>query len=120
LADFPLRGQIWWVDFNPTIGSEQSGIRPAVIISNDVANQHSPVVTVVPMTRTVPKRPYPQNVSVPANRPLPDASTIYCGQVRTVSKQRLRDYRGDLEPEHLEAVNAALAKALGLPTPRLG
>lgn len=115
MTDFPRRGQIHWVDFSPTKGSEQSGRRPALIVSNDTANQHSPVVVVVPLTSSQTAARFPQNVSLPAGRPLPDAGVILCGQIRTVSKERLDGYRGDLEAAQQEAVDKALGTALDLP-----
>lgn len=117
MPDFPRRGQIHWVDFSPALGSEQAGKRPAVVVSNDVANRNSTVVTVVPLTRTIPRKNYPQNVTLEANRPLPEPGTILCGQVRTVSKERFRGYRADLSAEQVEQVDRALATALGLPMP---
>lgn len=114
MADFPRRGQIHWVDFDPIRGSEQGGRRPAIIVSNNIGNQHSSVVVVVPLTRTKPKRPYPQVVSFPANDPLPEAGAANCGQVRTVSKDRLDGYRASVSRQQLAAVDKALAVALGL------
>ena len=111
------RGQIYWVDFNPTIGSEQAGMRPAVVVSNDIANVNASVVIVVPCTRTIREKRYPQNVFLPAGDPLPDAGEVLCGQVRTVAKERLREYRADVSAEQLTAIDRALAVALGLPKP---
>lgn len=119
MADFPRRGQIHWVDFDPIKGSEQGGRRPALIVSNEIANQHSSVVVVVPLTTSPQKKSYPQNVSFPANNPLPEAGTAYCGQVRTVSKERLDGYRADASKEQMAAIDKALAVALGLQAPRL-
>lgn len=103
------------VDFNPARGSEQAGMRPAVVISNDVNNQHSPVVIVAALTRTIPRRSYPQNVALPAGLPLPDAGTILCGQLYTIDRTRLQRHRGDLSAPQLAELNAALAVSLGLP-----
>lgn len=119
MADFPRRGQIHWIDFDPIKGSEQGGRRPALIVSNEIANQHSPIVVVVPLTTTPQKKRYPQNVSFPANDPLPEAGTAYCGQVRTVSKERLDGYQADASKEQMVAIDKALAIALGLQIPRL-
>lgn len=117
MADFPRRGQIYWVDFNPVQGSEQGGHRPAVIVSNDVMNQHGSVVTVAPISSAPQKKKYPQNVPLPANDPLPKAGTVYCGQVRTISKKRLDNYRADLSPSQMREVERALAAVLDLPKP---
>jgi mRNA interferase MazF len=109
VAEFPRRGQIHWVDFNPTRGSEQAGRRPAVIVSNDVMNLHGSVVVVAPLTSRLPAKQYPQNVHLPAGRPLEREGVINCGQVRTISKDRLDGYRADLEPEQVAQVERALA-----------
>jgi mRNA interferase MazF len=119
LADFPRRGQIHWVDFDPIKGSEQGGRRPALIVSNEIANRYSSVVIVVPLTTTPQKKSYPQNVSFPVNKPLPKASTAYCGQMRTVSKERLDGHRADVSKEQMEAIDKALLFALGLQAPSL-
>ena len=119
MADFPRRGQIHWVDFDPIKGSEQGGRRPAVIVSNEIANQHSSVVVVVPMTTTPQRKTYPQNVPFPANDPLPEAGTAYCGQVRTVSMDRLDGYRADVSKKQMVSIDKALAVALALQPPRI-
>lgn len=105
------------MDFSPVQGSEQGGRRPAVVVSNDVANQHGSVVTVVPVTSAPQKKKYPQNVPLPANDPLPQAGTIYCGQVRTISKKRLDGHRGDLSLSQLREVERALCVVFSLPKP---
>jgi mRNA interferase MazF len=119
VADFPRRGQIHWVDFDPIKGSEQGGRRPAIIVSNEIANQHSSVVVVVPMSTAPQKRAYPQNVAFHATNPLPEAGTAYCGQVRTVSKDRLDGYRADASTEQMALIDKALAVALGLRSSRI-
>jgi mRNA interferase MazF len=119
VADFPRRGQIHWVDFDPIKGSEQGGRRPAVIVSNEIANQHSSVVVVIPMTSAPQKKKYPQNVPFPAGDPLPEPGTAYCGQVRTVSKDRLDGYRADASKKQMASIDKALAVALALQSPRI-
>ena len=111
---FPRRGEIYLVAFNPARGSEQAGTRPAVIVSNEVNNQHSPVVVVAAMTRTIYPKQYPQNVQLPAGRPLNDAGTILGGQLYTIDQQRLIRHRGELDPSQLQALNNALRKSLQL------
>lgn len=104
------------VDFNPARGSEQAGVRPAVVVSNDVNNQHSPVVIVAAMTRAPQRRNYPQNVHVPAGV-LPDEGTIYGGQLYTIDKTRLERYRGTLGAAKIAELDRALALSLGLRRP---
>jgi mRNA interferase MazF len=104
------------VDFNPARGSEQAGERPAVVVSNDIGNQHGSVVIVAAITRTIPKKPYPQCVSLPGRPrgPLPHPGTILCSQLVTIDKTRLGDYRGPLSSAQLQQVDAALHASLGL------
>jgi mRNA interferase MazF len=112
--DFPRRGEIYMVDFDPARGSEQAGTRPACVVSNDVANQRSPNVTVVAVTSTVPRKQYPFNVYLAAGV-LPREGTIYCAQIMTISKERLMRYRGTLNTEQMREVDEALRVSLGLP-----
>jgi mRNA interferase MazF len=110
----PRRGDIFYVDFSPTRGSEQGGLRPAVVVSNDTANRHSPVVTVCAITSREQKKPYPQNVSLLANDPLPRAGTILGNQILTVSRERLNSYCGRLKGEQIRELDQALRESLGL------
>jgi len=119
LADFPRRGQIYWVDFSPTRGSEQDGRRPAVIVSNDVANLRGSVVVVAPTTTNTGNARFPQNVLLPENDPLHRASLVLCGQIRTVTKERLDGHKADLSASQLREVERALAVVLSLPKPAL-
>jgi mRNA interferase MazF len=111
---FPRRGEIYTVDFGEPRGSEQAGHRPAIVVSNDVNNQHSPVVIVAAITKTIPKKQYPYNVDLPAGALRLDG-TIYCGQLLTVDKTRLISYKGDLDEAKFAELDRALVVALGLP-----
>jgi mRNA interferase MazF len=113
-SDFPRRGEIYWIDFNPRRGSEQGGVRPAAVVSNDIINQHGPTVIVAALTRTIPSTNYPQNVHLPAGSPLADASTILCAQLLTVSKTRLQRHYGTLSESQMPELDRALSVALGL------
>jgi mRNA interferase MazF len=111
---FPRRGEIYWVDFGVPQGSEQGGRRPAVVASNDVNNQHSTVVIVAAITSKIPPKPYPFCVHLPASV-LPNDGTILCNQLRTLSRDRLSKYQGDLDVAQVTELNLALAVSLGLP-----
>ncbi len=111
---FPRRGEIYMVNFNPARGSEQAGIRPALVVSNDVANKVSPNVTVVAITKTIPKRQYPFNVHLPAGD-LPREGTILCAQLMTISKERLMRHRGQVDDQIMAAVDEGLRAHLGQP-----
>jgi mRNA interferase MazF len=104
------------VDFGQPRGSEQAGHRPALVVSNDVNNNHSPVVTVAAITKTIPKKTYPYNVDLPAGV-LQLGGTIYCAQLLTIDKTRLVRHRGTLDAAKLAEVDRALIVALGLPKP---
>jgi mRNA interferase MazF len=91
MSAFPKRGEVYFVDLRSAQGSEQQGIRPALIVSNNLHNQFSPVVSIVPITHTIPKRRYPQNVGIPAGLIDELPSTIYCGQIQTIDRRRFAD-----------------------------
>ena len=105
------RGEIYWVEFDPVKGSEQGGLRPALIVQNDVGNRFSPTTVVAAITRTIPPRPYPFIVVVEPNESgLPELSAINCSQLATIqqtgSASRLRPSRGESEPRPIGQLNA--------------
>lgn len=110
---FPRRGEIYQVDFGEPRGSAQAYERPALVVSNDTNNEHSPTVVVAAITKTLPKRPSSVTVVLPAGI-LPLDSAILCTQLLTLDKSDLMRHRGDLDQEKMRAVNAALVKALAL------
>jgi len=79
------RGEIYWVEFDPVKGSEQGGLRPALIVQNDVGNRYSPTTVVAAITRTIPPKPYPFVVIIELEESgLPERSVVNCSQVATV------------------------------------
>jgi mRNA interferase MazF len=109
------RGDIWLVDLNPVRGSEQWGIRPCLIISNDVTNEFAPTVCVVPFTSNLAGRRFPINVVLTRNDTgLKVDSLLLCGQIRTVAKERLLRKLSTLRAERLPEVEKALRLYLGL------
>ena len=104
------RGDIYYVDAIDSVGSEQRGGRPAIVVSNDKCNQHSPVVEVVYLT-TSPKTPLPTHVTV---RSAPRVSTALCEQVHSVDTKRFGSYCGCCTQQELSAVDMALLISLGL------
>jgi mRNA interferase MazF len=109
------RGDIILCDFNPVIGTEQSGIRPAVIIQIDRANAASPHTIVAPLTSRIRKTILPSHVFVPigvAN--LTQDSVILCEQIRVIDKYRIIRVIGHLEKEYIMQLNMALCTILGL------
>ncbi len=121
------RGEIYWVEFDPVKGSEQGGLRPALIVQQDIGNQYSPTTVVVAITRTLPPRPYPFVVVVePEESGLPARSAINCSQIATIQKDepgsRLRPWPGEhkvrpigqLSAQKMVEVDRALRYNLGL------
>jgi mRNA interferase MazF len=109
------RGDIILCDFNPVIGTEQSGIRPAVIIQIDRANVGSPHTIVAPLTSRIRKSLLPSHVFVPigiAN--LTQDSVILCEQIRVIDKSRIIRVIGHLDREYIMQLNVALCTILGL------
>ena len=109
------RGDIILCDFNPVIGTEQSGIRPAVIIQIDRANTASPHTIVAPLTSRIRKSLLPSHVFVPigvAN--LTQDSVILCEQIRVIDKSRIIRVIGHLDREYIMQLNVALCTILGL------
>lgn len=105
------RGEIYWVEFDPVKGSEQGGLRPALIVQNDLGNRYSPTTVVVAFTRTVPLEPYPFVVVVEVGESgLPERSAINCSQIATVqqagSESRLRPPRGESEARPIGRLSA--------------
>ena len=108
------RGDVYRADLDPVQGSEQGGIRPVVIVQNDLGNQSSSTVIVAPLTTQCKKRTQPTHVQVsPPEGGLRYPSMVLCEQLRTVEKTRLDRYIGHFSPETLKKVDEALLEALG-------
>jgi mRNA interferase MazF len=110
----PRRGEIYWIHFGKGRGSEQAGHRPAVIVSNNTINTTSPTVIVAALTRAKQKKNYPQNVRLPAGKPLPDEQTILCGQLLTLDKRRLQRHHATLDESQMPELDRALSVGLGI------
>lgn len=109
------RGDIYYADLRPVIGSEQGGIRPVLIIQNDTGNLHSPTVIVAAITSKLHKAQLPTHVNVDSKRcELIKDSVILLEQVRTIDKQRLKSPVCHLGEDMMEKVNKALQISLGL------
>jgi mRNA interferase MazF len=110
---FPHRGEIWLVNWNPARGSEQAGERPALIIQNDIGNEHASTAIVAAISTTI--QLYPMNVFLdPSEGGLNKPSIIKTGQILTVSKERLKIKLGKISREKLLEVNRALHLSLAL------
>ena len=108
------RGEIYYVEWSPGRGSERAGIRPALIIQNDVGNRYSPT-TVVAAISTSQRRPYPFQVAISAQESgLPLDSVVKCEQLQTIDQARLSRLAGVLGREKVGEVDSALHRSLGL------
>jgi mRNA interferase MazF len=109
-----LRGDLYYADLNPVVGSEQGGIRPVVIIQNDTGNRHSPTVIVAAITGKAMKAMLPTHCLLTATNGLDRDSVVLLEQIRTIDKRRLKDYVGALGQDDMSAVDNALAVSVGL------
>ena len=109
------RGDIYYADLNPVVGSEQGGTRPVLIISNDTGNKHSPTVIVAAITsRTWAKNKLPTHTKVDDISGLSQNSVILLEQIRTIDKQRLQMFIGTLDRRFMVSVDDALSISLAL------
>jgi len=107
------RGEIWMVNFNPGRGSEQRGIRPALIIQNDIGNQYASTTIVAAVTKTIKK--YPVTVTVPKGKSgLKEESMVNLAQILTVAKERLIKRVGTLDKDRMLEVDEAIKISLGV------
>ena len=111
------RGDVYYADLRPVVGSEQGGIRPVLIIQNDVGNRHSPTVIVAAITSQINKSKLPTHVELSSRsyEPVKD-SVILLEQLRTIDKRRLKERVCHLDGEILTKVDKALEISLELPT----
>ncbi|MDR2656611.1 MAG: type II toxin-antitoxin system PemK/MazF family toxin [Oscillospiraceae bacterium] len=109
------RGEIYSADLNPVVGSEQGGIRPVLIIQNDIGNRFSPTVIVLAITSRLGKTRLPTHVEIPAGEGgLAKPSIILAEQVRTLEKTRLGIKLGKLSDREMTRVEAAINASLGI------
>lgn len=109
------RGDIYFADLSPVIGSEQGGVRPVLIIQNDVGNQYSPTTIVAAITGQICKAKLPTHVEIAGKQTgLSKNSVILVEQVRTIDKQRLREKICALDAKIMEQVDKALLISVGL------
>ena len=115
------RGEIYYADLSPVIGSEQGGVRPVLIIQNDVGNKYSPTVIAAAITSQRDKTKLPTHISVNAdNCGLAKDSIVLLEQVRTIDKQRLKERMGALDVNSMVMVDKALSVSFGLDANTIG
>lgn len=109
------RGDIYYADLSPVVGSEQGGIRPVLIIQNDVGNRYSPTVIAAAITSRMGKTRLPTHIDITSREAgLTKDSVVLAEQIRTLDKRRLRERIGHLDPSVMGAVDTALSVSFGL------
>ena len=109
------RGEIYYADLSPVVGSEQGGVRPVLIVQNDVGNKHSPTVIAAAITSQKDKSKLPTHISLnAASCGLAKDSIVLLEQVRTLDKKRLKERMGELDSDAMSQVNTALSVSFGL------
>ena len=107
------RGEIYYADLSPAVGSEQGGIRPVVILQNNMGNKHAPTTIIAPITSQIGKKPLPTHI-IFNGCGVPKDSVILLEQIRTIDKSRLKQKMGCLPPEKVEVLDSAIKISLGL------
>ena len=109
------RGEIYYADLSPVVGSEQGGMRPVLIVQNDVGNRYSPTVIAAAITSQQNKARLPTHIEIEARTyGLSKNSIVLLEQVRTLDKRRLRERMGCLDEKAMQRVDGAIAISLGL------
>ena len=109
------RGDIFYADLSPVVGSEQGGVRPVLIVQNDIGNKYSPTVIAAAITSQINKARLPTHIEISAkDYGLAKDSVILLEQIRTIDKKRLREKIAHLEDDVMEKVNEALSVSFGL------
>ena len=109
------RGDIYYADLSPVVGSEQGGLRPVLIVQNDIGNRYSPTVIAAAITSKMGKNRLPTHIDIYARDVgLAKDSVILLEQVRTLDKRRLREKMGHLEDSVMQRVNEAISVSFGL------
>ncbi len=110
------RGDLFYANLSPVLGSEQGGIRPVLVIQNDVGNKYSPTIIVAPITSRMNKTKLPTHVKINASEKygLPKESVVLLEQIRTIDKQRLKDRIGKFDKRRMSEVENAILISLDL------
>lgn len=111
------RGDLFYADLNPVVGSEQGGIRPVLVIQNDVGNHFSPTIVAAAITSRKAKNSLPTHILLENVPGLAPTSLLLLEQLRTIDRKRLRGYIGRISKEKMLEVDAALAISIGIGYP---
>ena len=107
------RGELYYADLSPVVGSEQGGVRPVLIVQNDVGNKYSPTVIVAAITSQINKAKIPTHIELSMTYGLTKDSVLLLEQIRTLDKRRLKEQIGSLDEKRMQDVNHALLISLG-------
>ena len=107
------RGEIYFADLSPVVGSEQGGVRPVLVVQNDIGNKYSPTVIAAAITSKLDKAKLPTHIEVGTDYGLNKASVVLMEQIRTLDKKRLKEKIGELDSLKMNEVNNALLISLG-------
>ena len=108
------RGDIYYANLNPVIGSEQSDTRPVLVVQNNIGNKHSPTIVVVPISCKLKKSSLPTHVIIPSSSGIEVDSMALVEQVRAIDRSRIRDYIGQIGGKVQSEVDVALAVCVGI------
>ena len=110
-----LRGEIYYADLSPVVGSEQGGVRPVLVIQNDVGNKYSPTVIVAAITSILSKAKLPTHIELDKDKyNLPKDSVVLLEQIRTLDKMRLKEKVSVLDEKTMQRVEIATMISLGI------
>ncbi|HEZ7986797.1 MAG TPA: type II toxin-antitoxin system PemK/MazF family toxin [Ruminococcus sp.] len=107
------RGDVFYADLDPIIGSEQGGVRPVLVVQNNVGNKYSPTVVVLPIS-SAKKTNMPTHIRICGSKMLQKNSIILAEQIRTIDRNRLQSYVGSLGLEIMEKINEAMKISIGV------
>ena len=108
------RGEVYYADLSPVVGSEQGGVRPVLILQNNVGNKYSPTVIVAAITSKIDKSRVPTHIAIGKDKGLTDDSVALLEQIRTIDKQRLTDKITHLNDDIMKEVDKALKISIGI------
>ena len=108
------RGELYYADLSPVVGSEQGGIRPVLVVQNDIGNKYSPTIIAAAVTSKIGKARLPTHIELPSAYGLAKDSVILREQIRTLDKQRLKEKMGHLDDATMRIVNSAIQVSFGL------
>ena len=107
------RGDVFYADLDPIIGSEQGGVRPVLVVQNNMGNKYSPTVVVLPIS-SAKKTNMPTHIRIYGTKKLPKDSVIMAEQIRTIDRNRLQNYIGSVDLEIMKKVEIAMKISIGV------